>query len=145
MKALLKEQPQKEQAVEPPFRIFLVEDDKILLHAIGHKLYEKNINRVHCFTTGQECIDNLKLKPDIIILDYYLSDDRPELQNGIAVLKAIKKESPDTIVVMLSAQKDLAVAVNSLKEGAYSYLIKNNQTLSQLREILRDVMNNTKL
>lgn len=132
-------QPQKVSEKNRQLKIFLVEDDQIVLHAIGHQLYKQQDCKVHCFSSGQECLENMYLKPDLVILDYFLFTHGREEMNGLEVLKKIKSIRPETMVVMLSAQKNLAIAVSSLKEGAHTYLIKNGQTFSQLLDIIQDL------
>ena len=58
-------------------------------------------------------------KPDLALVDVVL----PGI-DGIEVLRQIKKQSPTTIVVMMSAYKVVDRAVESMKLGAYDYLTK---------------------
>ncbi|MBI5592844.1 MAG: sigma-54-dependent Fis family transcriptional regulator [Deltaproteobacteria bacterium] len=44
--------------------------------------------------------------------------------NGVELLEFIKKHSPDTECVMVSALNEARVAVDCLKKGAYDYLVK---------------------
>ncbi len=44
--------------------------------------------------------------------------------NGIEVLKEIKKNSPDTTVVMMTAYGSVETAVEAIKSGAYDYISK---------------------
>src|SRR5262249_49912185 len=43
---------------------------------------------------------------------------------GIELLRALKKTSPDVPVVLLSAVEDIATAVDAIKEGAFDYQAK---------------------
>jgi two-component system, OmpR family, response regulator len=120
--------------------IFLVEDDKMFLHALGFNLHKMPQYKVYCYSSGEECLKNMDLKPQIIILDYYLNENKPDAINGLDVLSEIKKTKPNTTVIMLSGQKDLDIALNTLKAGAYTYLIKDKQTLEQLNELINQVI-----
>lgn len=131
--------PIKKEKGKPSLTIFLVEDDKLFLHALGYQLHKREGYKVHCYSSGEECIKNLHLNPDFVVLDYYLNDNNPSNMDGLSVLRKIKRIKPSTVVIMLSAQKNLSIALKSLKEGAYTYLIKNNQTISQLYEIIDKV------
>src|SRR5262249_55231031 len=57
--------------------------------------------------------------PELALLDVVL----PGI-DGIEVLRQIKKHSPNTIVVMMSAYRMVDRAVEAMKLGAYDYLIK---------------------
>lgn len=80
-------------------------------------------HEVHTFSTGRACLESLHLKPNIISLDYTLPDAK-----GNEVLQAIKKYNKDIEVIILSGQKDIATAVDLLKEGASDYILKNKET-----------------
>jgi two-component system invasion response regulator UvrY len=54
-----------------------------------------------------------------MLLDISMPD-----KNGIEVLKQIKKEHPDTQVLMLSMHREDQYAIRSLKAGAAGYLTK---------------------
>lgn len=57
----------------------------------------------------------------VMLLDISLPD-----RNGIDVLKQIKKETPDLIVLMLSMHREDQYAIRSLKAGAAGYLNKQS-------------------
>ncbi|MEL7656630.1 MAG: sigma-54 dependent transcriptional regulator [Bacillota bacterium] len=56
---------------------------------------------------------------DIVISDVVM----PEM-NGIEVLKKIKEEYPEILVIMLTGEGSISGAVEAMEEGAYTYLIK---------------------
>lgn len=58
---------------------------------------------------------------DLLLLDISLPD-----KNGIEVLKQIRKERPDTAVVMLSMHPEDQYAIRSLKAGAAGYVNKQS-------------------
>ncbi len=82
---------------------------------------------------------NLDLAPAIIILDYNLSSTYPDAMNGLEVLKQVKQKKQAINVVLISSQETLAVATNALKMGAYTYVIKDVQTLSSLIRIINEL------
>lgn len=142
MKTLEKSLPLKKRGAKPPVTIFLVEDDKLFLHALGYQLHKNEAYKVYCYSSGEECLKNIHLNPHIVVLDYYLNENDPNNMDGLTVLNEIKHIKPYTVVIMLSGQKNLTIALKTLKEGAYTYLIKNKQTLSQLHEIIDKVIYN---
>ena len=56
--------------------------------------------------------------------DLMLLDIKMPGMDGIEVLKSVKEESPDTIVVMMTAHGSIESAVESMKIGASDYLMK---------------------
>lgn len=91
-------------------------------------------HEVLTFVNGQDCLDNLKLQPDVISLDYTLPD-----MTGAEVLRKIKAFNEDIGVIILSGQQDIATAVKLLKEGAYDYITKDKETKDRLLHTLTHI------
>ncbi|MBT4291764.1 sigma-54-dependent Fis family transcriptional regulator [bacterium] len=56
--------------------------------------------------------------------DIVLTDLKMEPVDGMAVIKGVKKDSPDTPVIMLTAYADWKTAVGAMETGAFTYLKK---------------------
>jgi len=70
--------------------------------------------------TASEAIEAIgREMPDLVLLDFKLPD-----RSGIEVLRAIRKASPRTPVVMITAHASVGGAVEAMKEGAYDYIGK---------------------
>lgn len=123
-----------------PTRIFVVEDDPIYCKMVNYVMELNPDHEVYKFSTGQECIQQLHLKPAIISLDYTLSD-----MTGAEVLKKIKNFDKDISVIILSGQQDISTAVNLLKEGAYDYITKDSETKERLLNTLYNIKNHQNL
>ena len=117
-------------------RIFVVDDNLTYLMALGSYLKTNPYYRIYCYRSGEECIENMNIDPDVVILDYYLNDGTEGLMNGIEILKTIKKMSPGISVIILSEQKSLEVAVNTLNEGAFTYVPKNKQAFPAVQKTI---------
>jgi two-component system, OmpR family, response regulator len=46
--------------------------------------------------------------------------------NGLEILKRVMQYNSETKVIMLSGQEKMEVAVDSIKHGAYDYIVKND-------------------
>ena len=121
-------------------RIFIVEDNPIDIKMAKYALEMDPDYDIHIFTTGKECLSNLHLKPSIISLDYSLPDI-----NGHEILQKIKAHNKDIEVIMLSGQGDIDTAVQLLKDGAYDYIVKNDDTIDRLMHTLQRLKSNIKL
>ncbi len=73
---------------------------------------------------------------DLIVSDLIM----PEM-DGISLLSSIKTAYPDLPVIMLTAYGTIENAVQAMKEGAFSYVIKGNDP----EELLKEVHNIEKL
>lgn len=118
-------------------RIFIVEDDKFYCSLLDHHLSLNPDYEVHKFSTGKECLTNLYLNPDVITLDYSLPDT-----TGYDILRKIKSNNKDVPVIIVSGQEDVGTAVELLKEGAYDYIIKDENTHNKLWSSLIKIKEN---
>ncbi|SES80028.1 sigma-54-dependent transcriptional regulator [Hymenobacter actinosclerus] len=110
-----------------PISIFIVEDNTWYAELLEYKLTQNPDYAVRRFATAQACLDSLSEPPDIITLDYTLPDGR-----GDEVLRRLKERLPDVAVIVISAQEDIRTAVGLLQQGAYDYLVKDEETADRL-------------
>lgn len=123
-------------------KIFIADDDQMYLQALGYNLKKHTNSKIYCFKSGEECLRNMNLKPDVILLDYYLNEGKPDALSGIKTLNEIKRISPNTIVIMLSGQKDLGVALKTLKAGAFTYIPKGREAFSAIQKTISYIQTN---
>jgi DNA-binding NtrC family response regulator len=107
--------------------IFIVEDNPVYNKLVVNYLHSKKFDRIESFLSGEECLKRLNEKPDIIIQDYLL-----EGIDGIEVLKATKKKHPPTEFIFLSGQDSVDVAINTMKLGAFDYIVKDQMALKKM-------------
>lgn len=105
------------------YSIMIVEDDPWYGKVLEYHLNLNPDYKVSRYLTGNECLQNLYLKPDLITIDFSLPD-----MNGEKLLKKIKEDKPDIPVIVISSQEDISVAVHLLKMGASDYLVKDDAT-----------------
>lgn len=122
--------------------VFVIDDSELFQFYI--KGYLKHFQAkasvgltLHQFLSGQDALANLHLKPDLILLDYYLeSDEDGQSRNGDWVFAQIKEKSPDTKVVLLSQANEPEVIVRMMKLGLEHYVQKDVQHLDELERHL---------
>jgi DNA-binding NarL/FixJ family response regulator len=129
------------------YSIFLVDDDKMFLISLKNSLYQQfdSLLKISEYQTGEECLQHIDKKPDIIILDYNLSDDEhPDAMNGMGVVREVASKSKDTIIIMLSSQDNLQVAVDCLKSGAYEYISKSESAFVRIPNSIKNAIERIK-
>lgn len=125
--------------VTEKIKVFLVDDDNVYTHALKKSLMKEKINfEIELFKSGEECINNFKKEPHIIILDYHLSAKTTDL-NGIQVLKKTKLKLPETLVIMLSSQESIKIALETIKYGAYDYVIKSESSFIKIKNLIKNI------
>ena len=114
-------------------RILIIDDDKSLLESYTVLLEDEF--QVSTAESGERGLDLLRHEDvHLVLLDVRLPD-----MNGIEVLRRIKALDENVDVIMITAVKDVRVAVEAIKLGAYDYLEKPfeiDDILSLLRRTL---------
>lgn len=115
------------------FKIFLVEDDDWYSQILN---YQSTLNpelETHVFKSGKDCLNHMYLNPDLIAIDYNLSDI-----SGDLLFSKIQEIDPSIAVIFIAAKQDLNIAVELLKRGVTDYVVKEESTKDLLwRSIMR--------
>ena len=103
-------------------RVLIADDHALLREAMRNLLdRQEDIEIVGEASDGEEAVKlSSKLKPDIAIMDIVM----PKL-NGIEASKEIKKISPATAIIILTAYDDAQYVLGLLEAGAAGYLLKS--------------------
>jgi DNA-binding NtrC family response regulator len=117
-----------------PSKIFLVDDDLFCRQLMEHSIRGLGFENIQTFDNGASCLDALIEEPDIVFLDQMMGS-----VSGTDALKAIKRFNPDIYVVLVSGQQQVQVAVDSLKFGAFDYVVKDEQLTDRLAAVLAKV------
>jgi two-component system, OmpR family, response regulator len=125
--------------------IFLVDDEPIQNEMLKDYLSDKFDFDIRTFDNGEEALKNMHLKPSYVVLDFHLNAHLPDAQNGVDVLKMLKEADPTVQVIMLSGQDKLEVAVDSMKYGAYDYVIKGETAFSRIENVLNNLQEYTNI
>lgn len=115
-------------------KIFIVEDNEMYAAAIEHALKEEDYE-LKIFYTGQDLLDHLDENPHIVTLDFMLPD-----YSGMDLLKKITKDYPGIHTIMLSAQEDVNNVVDTYKNGATNYIVKNDNSIVELKNDIKNLV-----
>jgi DNA-binding NarL/FixJ family response regulator len=131
-------------------KIFLVDDDALFLKSLEIEFIEhadaaSETYIIETFATGELCIENLSLNPDVIILDYYLDGIDKTAMNGLETLDKIKVFNQDIPVVMLSSQDKIDVAINCMHHKAFDYVVKSETAFLRLQKIITTIFQYKKM
>ena len=120
--------------------IFVVEDNQMYNKLVVSYLKTNKFTNVESYLSGEEAIKNMHKNPNIVIQDYLL-----EGMTGIEVLIKAKKTNPDVEFIFLSGQDSIDVAINSMKYGAYDYIVKDQMALQKLVNKIHKINSVTEL
>ena len=125
--------------------IFIVDDDPMQSSMLQDFLSKYSTFSLHVFNSGEECLKNLSLNPQIIFLDYNFDKAGKNALNGVEILKEIKAQKPLIEVVMISGQDRIDVAVNTMKYGAFDYIVKSESAFHRSENAIFNLIKRLKL
>jgi len=100
-------------------QILIVDDETTIRTGIAQVLQKQNM-AVATAADGREALDLLARQPaGIVLLDIKLPD-----MDGVDLLKIIRREYPETEVIMITGYPAIQGAVECIKHGALDYLVK---------------------
>ena len=109
--------PRRSGAVPPT--VLIVDDEAPLAAAIETFLARQGLT-AHAFGTAEAALAALaQLAPDIALVDIQLPG-----MDGLSALAAIRRERPETLVILMTAYSSVPGAVAALRGGAVDYLVK---------------------
>ncbi len=117
-----------------PIRVAVVEDDEELgrtLTAFVNR--NRDMRCVGAYTSAEAALAGLPdVRPDLVLMDIRLPG-----MSGIECVARLRTLLPETRAVMLTAYEDTEDVFDSLKAGAFGYLLKSAPP-ARLREAIRE-------
>jgi putative nucleotidyltransferase with HDIG domain len=100
-------------------RILVVDDEAHVRTMIGATLERQGYD-VQFAASGHEAMETLERNAfDLVLADIVMEDG-----DGIALLERVHGQQPNLPVVMVTAIHDISVAIDSMRFGAFDYLLK---------------------
>jgi two-component system OmpR family response regulator len=125
----------KSAANNQPARIFIVEDDPIMLRMVGDYLEQHNMQVVSA-SGRQEMVRHFAVRePDLVALDLRLGQEE-----GFDLLREIRSRSDVPVIITTGDRRDEIDRVVGLELGADDYLTKPfslRELLARIRAVLR--------
>src|SRR5215217_879751 len=120
--------------------ILVIDDDPDVLTAV--RLLLKTEVKLIVTEKNPENIRSLLAKQDfdVILLDMNFNSSINTGNEGIFWLKKIKEFKTDACVIMITAYGDIDLAIRSLKEGAFDFMVKpwhNEKLLATIKEAVK--------
>jgi len=100
-------------------RILVVDDDKLVNEFVDETLTRAGYD-VTSAMSGEEAVELAEIED----FDLVLSDVRMPGMGGIELLKTIRKQSPQSLIIMITAYGTVKNAVEAMKLGAFDYILK---------------------
>ena len=127
--------------MSPARRILIVEDDPILLEQLTWALKEKF--EVLAASDAREGRNLCESAPDVYLFDMRLPPSG-EVEEGLNLLKEVRRREPDATVVMMSGEGERRDALQAMSLGAFDFFQKPVDP-AELRVILARALERRRL
>ncbi len=107
--------------------IFVVEDNPVYNDLITGVLRAKQFKNLRSFKNTEECMKNIHLNPDIVVLNYAYTGI-----TGLDLMKKVHETKPGVTFIFLSGQNSVEVAVKIMRHGAFDYIVKDETAPERL-------------
>lgn len=114
--------------------ILVVDDEGAIRYSVSKTLQRVGYN-VNEAASGEEALESMKKQH----YDVVLTDIRMPGLTGVELLKRIKEQAPDSIVILMTGYASLGTAVEALRLGAHDYLIKPSSSQDIRQSVSRGV------
>lgn len=118
-------------------KIVIIEDNCVYQELIKGHFTDKNY-QVLSFGSGEEFLSE-NINPDLIILDNQLAGKL----SGLEVLVRLHQDGGIVPIIFLCAQEDQNIAVQSLKMGAFDYVVKDENMFNQINYAISRYLEHT--
>lgn len=118
--------------------LFIVDDNKSMVTSLKQYLKSRfggSVN-IRTFLSGESAIEKVDKDTHVVVLDYAM-----EGKDGLQTLREIKEVNPGTEVIMLSSNNDIAVVIESMREGAADYVVKGPNAWRKLSSLITYIIN----
>ena len=119
----------------PSKLVFFVDDDKMILNLLEYTFKSRDGIQVKTFFSGEECLDHMQLKPDLVVVDHMFTGVKGQM-NGLQVVRKIREINQETTILVLSGQDDQDIIAEFIQSGAKQYISKDDYFIDTLIETI---------
>jgi two-component system, NarL family, nitrate/nitrite response regulator NarL len=117
-------------------RLVLCDDHRILIESLAVALQARGHDVLAAVTTPEECVRAVaEHHPDVCLLDLYL----PGRENGLQAAQVIRRDYPDTLVLILSGVADPLILSQAIDLGVAG-IVRKDQTVDKIEAALQQVV-----
>ena len=117
--------------------MLVVDDEGLIRWPVGEELFERGHTVLEASdgATAKRILCTIDTPVDAVLLDYHLPDSR-----DLGLLQDVRRLSPTSAVVMMTAYGDPGLVSNATRLGAYAVIDKPFE-LREIDPLLREAFN----
>lgn len=119
---------------------FIIGNDLLFSRSLKEEMELSLTQKIEVFNNHKDAINKITGTTSIIILNS-VGIDEPASD----ILKNIKKSNPRTLVIVISEDQSPNTIVSLLKNGAFDYVIKDENTPKKISKIVHEICDNKTL
>ncbi len=124
--------------------IFIAGSDKVILNLLEYVFQGKNGYEVKLFSSGEDCLINLSMNPDIIVLDYDLNKDNEDNKlSGPGLLQELSGSDTSPAIIILSGNTEAATVQEADSEKIKAIVMKDDFFVDHLENIFNSEFGKT--
>jgi len=113
----------------------LVIDDEEDVHYSFQRILESEGYEIHSATSARTALKKIQVTPpDLILLDVRLPDT-----NGLELLKIIKGNCPEVLVIVMTAYGTSQSIIEAMQRGAYDFIVKPFD-IPRMKQIIQEAL-----
>lgn len=117
----------------------MVDDDPVFLDMLNESLSGNSALIVYTYNSAEQCIRNLHLNPEIIVLDHDFSKAGPDAMTGLQAIGQIT-EVAESKIIILTGQEDGEMVFDFIRKGASDYIIKDEDLFENIEIALSEMI-----
>jgi signal transduction histidine kinase len=110
----------RDEGRERAGRVLIVDFDEDEAATLGARLEARGYQAVAAASEAEASEALAAFDPPVVVIDAKLGE-----ASGLALLARLKRERPNLLCVMTTAEADIETAVGALREGAHDYYVKS--------------------
>ena len=119
--------------------IFFVDDELMFINLLEYTFKCRNGYNIKTFSSGEACIEQLHMRPDLVVVDFFLYGGESQM-TGLDVVKKVKEVLPDTLLVFLTGNEDDTIINEAKALGVERYILKNGYFIDNLIECISEIL-----
>ncbi|MDF7823634.1 response regulator transcription factor [Pontiellaceae bacterium B12227] len=124
--------------MDEPIKILIIEDNKPYTKSLQRMIeMSEHMEHIVSFSSAESFADSLKStsfnEVDVILLDLQLPG-----KNGFQLIPTLKKEIPDSNILVLTQNDDYRATLEAIRMGVSGYILKDSG-IAALRSAIQDV------